>query len=102
MRRPVITIASLMGAIALIGVALAALRSPTQLWAGITLSASLAAVTLAVLAAVYRRGRSRAFWVGFSVCGWVYLTLHLGPWFEHHIGPTLASTAALDFIYSQT
>jgi hypothetical protein len=102
MRRPAVSISSVMGLIALVGVSLAAFRSPSQLWASITLSASVSMLTISILLAIYRCGRVRAFWVGFATCGWVYLVLTLGPWFEYRIGPALTTTALLDFMYLRT
>lgn len=93
------SIASLLAVIAFIGISLAALRSPTQLWAGVALSGALSLLTISILAAIYRRGPRRAFWVGFSACGWMYLVLHLAPWFNSRVGPNLATTAALDFLF---
>jgi hypothetical protein len=66
------SIRGLMVVIVLLSVAFAALRFPTPLWANVWFSLTAAALTLAVPAAVYRRGEQRAFWVGFAVCGWVY------------------------------
>jgi hypothetical protein len=101
MKRGHLSIASLLGVVAILGVGLAALRSPTQLWAGLALCLTLGSLTMAPLAAVYRRGTDRAFWVGFATCGWAYLVVHLAPWFDSHVGPHLATTAALDFAYDR-
>ena len=101
MKSSSLSIVRLLGMIAAFGVGIAALRSATQLAASLALSATLGALTVSGLAAVYRHGSGRAFWVGFSTCGWTYLVLCFAPWFEEHVGPSLVTTAALDFSYSR-
>lgn len=94
------SIAHLLLLIVFLGFSFAALRSPSQLWANAWFSAALVVLTIAVLAAVYRRGRRRAFWVGFASCGWLYLVLAVGPWFGTLVGSFLVTTAALDILAS--
>ena len=62
-------------------------------------SLAIGTLTAAMLAGVYRRGKRRAFWIGFASCGWVYLLLALGPWSESLVAPFLITTAILDLIY---
>lgn len=95
------SIANLLLFIVALGVSFAALRNPSQLWANAWFSVALATLTIAVLAAVYRRGKRRAFWVGFASCGWLYLVLALGPWLESAVGSFLVTTAILDVVYPQ-
>ena len=90
------SIRGLMIVIVVLGTAFAALRYPTPLWANLWYSLTLAALTLAVPAAVYRRGEQRAFWVGFAACGWVYFVLSLAPWFERDGGFQFVTTTMLD------
>jgi hypothetical protein len=90
------SIRGLMVVIVLLCVAFAALRFPTPLWANVWFSLTVATLTLAVPAAIYRRGTQRAFWLGFAVCGWVYFMLALSPWFQGEGGFQLASTTILD------
>jgi hypothetical protein len=92
------SIRGLMVVIVLLCLAFAALRFHTPLWANIWFSSTLAALTLAVPAAVYRRGDQRAFWVGFAVCGWVYFILALAPWIKGEPGFQLATTTILDLM----
>jgi hypothetical protein len=92
------SIRGLMVVIVLLCLAFAALRFPTPLWANIWFSLTVAALTLAVPAAVYRRGDQRAFWVGFAVCGWVYFILALAPWMQGEAGFQLATTTILDLM----
>ena len=99
MKRYRLTIARMLGITASIGVGLAALRSATQLWASFAFTLTLGLLTISVLAAFYRRGHRRAFCVGFSACGWFYLVMCFAPWFEGFVGPSLSTTAVLDFLY---
>ena len=99
MKRYRLTIARMLGITASIGVGLAALRSATQLWASFAFTLTLGLLTISVLAAFYRCGHRRAFCVGFSACGWSYLVMCFAPWFEGFVGPSLSTTAVLDFLY---
>jgi hypothetical protein len=99
MSRPRFSIASLLAWVALLGLGIAALRSGSPLWANAWFSLAIGALTVAILAAVYRRGSRRAYWVGFASCGWVYMLLALGPWNESLVGPYLVTTAVLDLLY---
>jgi hypothetical protein len=90
------SIRGLMVVIVLMGIGFAALRYPTPFWANVWYSFTLASLTLAVPAAVYRRGEQRAFWVGFAACGWVYFLLALAPWLEREAGFQFVTTAVLD------
>jgi hypothetical protein len=90
------SIRGLMSVMVLIAAGLAGLHYPTPLWANFWFSLPLAAVTLAILAAVYGRGQERAFWWGFAVCGGVYFVLALGPWVGDEVGSKLITTPLLD------
>src|SRR4051812_42547469 len=70
MRRPRITIASLLGIVAFVGVASAALREPTEAWDSTLLGLTLLLLLTSVLFAVHRSGDRRAFWQGFALFGW--------------------------------
>ena len=98
MKRFRFSVRTLMLVIVVLAVAFAGLRSPSPLWANLWFSLALAALTLSVPAAVYRRGEQRAFWVGFATCGWVYFVLSLLPWFQSEIGFQLFSTTILDVL----
>ena len=74
-------------------------RSATQLWASFAFTLTLGLLTISVLAAFYRCGHRGAFCVGFSACGWSYLVMCFAPWFEGFVGPSLSTTAVLDFLY---
>ena len=90
---------TLMAVVVLFGVAFAGLRSPTPLCGeSLVFANPVSWLTLSVLAAVYRSGERRAFWVGFATFGWVYFILALAPWFHTEIGFQLFSTTILDVL----
>ncbi len=94
MRRFRFSIASLLGVILFISVALAALRASTDAWDGSLLGLALTVLLTATLLAVHRRGRKRACWLGFSLFGWVYLLASLIPPLESRL-PTTKGLAYL-------
>ncbi len=96
------SIAGLLVAVALVGVAIAALIHPSPIVGNAAFSAILATLTIAVLTAVYRRGRARAFWVGFATCGWACFLAIYGPGMYSLIGQDLVITAILDIAYPYT
>jgi hypothetical protein len=75
MRLPRISIKSLMGYVVLVGIGLAAVARPNSGW-GIVLSAiAFTALATSVLGVIFRRGPTRAWWVGFAVFGWSFFGL---------------------------
>jgi hypothetical protein len=78
---PRFSIRQLLLATALVAVGIVALRSATSTIAEIAMGLVLATLAAAVLLAVYRDGQRRAFWVGFSFIGWLYLALCFVPIF---------------------
>src|SRR5271165_4104232 len=101
MRLPRYSIANLLALIAILAVALAALRRPSYLWANVTFSCALAAVVAAVLSAVYSRQAARAYWLGFSLCGGIYLSVCSMPGLRESVCPRLVTEVILDFLYPQ-
>ena len=99
MRLPRFSIANLLALIAILAVALAALRSPSYLWANVTFSFALGAVVLAVINVVFSHGAGRAYWLGFALCGGVYLAICSLPVVREAVCTRLATEAVLDFIY---
>ena len=75
------TIAWLMTVVLILALGFAALRNPTPLWAGSVSLATQAIICLAVVGAVCRTGRERAWWLGFAAFGWSYLH----PWGDFYI-----------------
>lgn len=72
-------ISKLMVLVLISAVGLAALRSASDLWAGMMLLFALAAVGIAVMAAVILRGRERYWWAGFAFFAGGYLCLPSAP-----------------------
>jgi hypothetical protein len=72
-------------------VAFAALRHPTETWAGVLLLATLGMLAVAVLGVINREGNRRAWWLGFVLFGSGYLALAFAPWTR----PRLPMTALL-------
>jgi hypothetical protein len=99
MRLPRFSIANALALIAILAVALAALRNPSYLWANITFSLALGALVVAIVNAVYGREAGRAYWLGFSLCGGIYLAVCSMPGLRDSVCPRLATEAILDFLY---
>ncbi len=97
--RPRLHIGRLIAVIALCGVGLAAFRSPSNLWASTLFTVSAAILVAALLNLAVCRGRSRAYWLGFAVCGWAYFAANFAPWAAESVGPRLVTTALLDILY---
>src|SRR4051812_38701620 len=93
MRRPRITIASLLGIVAFVGVAFAALREPTDAWDATLLGLTLLVLITSALLAVHRTGERRAFWQGFALFGWAYLVASLVPSIESRLPTSKALVA---------
>lgn len=77
MVRPRFSIARMVVFVAVIGLGLAAIRSPTGGW---LLVAELLTVNLllaSILGALFRKGSARPFWIGFLVFGWSFAVLLL-------------------------
>ena len=75
LRRPRFSIASILAIIGIVGIALAAFRDPSYLWASVTFSTAFAALVLAIINVLYSRGARRAYWAGFALCGWAYFAI---------------------------
>ena len=97
MRRPRFTIRSLLLVITFVGVAVAAVRASTDAWDSGILGLTLLGLLTAVLLAIHRTDRWRAFWLGFALFGWAYLVASLIP----PIGARLPTTMGLAFINSK-
>src|SRR4051794_19449955 len=97
MRRVRFSIAGLMAVVFIASLALAALRSGSEVWAGAMFLATCAVMALAVVGAACDEGAGRVWWLGFALCGWGYLFLvfhdpYARAWPEL---PTIALTEAL-------
>jgi hypothetical protein len=87
--------------IGIVGVALAAFRDPSYLWANLTFSIAFAALIFAVINVLYDRGARRAYWVGFALCGWTYLTIYSVPGLHESLCPRLVTEVIFDLLYPQ-
>lgn len=96
-----IPIAWLMGFIVALGVALAALRGETELWASGMFTLALLVAGVAFLGARFADRRARAAWAGYLAFEAGYLLLVGGPWFADRVGPHLLTTGAIDARYDQ-
>jgi hypothetical protein len=95
MRRPRFTIASLLGIVLFLAVGLAGLRAATDAWDSGVLGVTLTILLVSVLLFIHRTGIKRAYWLGFSLFGWVYLVMGLVPPIEARL-PTTKALAFLD------
>src|SRR5207248_4578990 len=95
MRPPRFTIAGLLVVILFVAVAIAALRAATAAWDSGVFGVTLAILLAAVLLAVHRAGRQRAYWLGFALFGWTYLVASLIPPIEARL-PSTKGLAYLD------
>jgi hypothetical protein len=91
MRLPRSTIRSLLGAVLLVSVALAALRTPTDAWDSGILGLTVLTLLTATLLTVHRTDPRWAYWLGFALFGWAYLIASLIP----PIGSRLPTTQGL-------
>ena len=69
------SIRHLLVATAAIATGCAALLNANEWWVSGLLSGTLAMLVVAIMLAVYRRERARAFWFGFALCGSAYLVV---------------------------
>ena len=86
---PRISLASLIGMVAMIALALAGMLSGSRLWLMLTSTVTLAVLLAALLASWLFLGNDRAFWVGFALFGWTYLILVNWDWVGGQIGHDL-------------
>jgi len=75
MRMPRFSIGGLMGVVLVASIGLAALRSASEIWAGVMFLVTCGMLALAVVGVVCRRDEKRAWWLGFALFGWGYLAL---------------------------
>jgi hypothetical protein len=86
MRKLRISIAWVMGFILLVALAMAALRSHSEIWAGVLGLATGAVLCLALVGAVCCTGSERVWWLGFAAFGWLFLLpFPLGIYFSVHV-----------------
>jgi hypothetical protein len=89
------SIASLLALVLIVAVGLAALHASTDAWDGGVFALILLTLHTSALLAVHRRGRERAFWMGFTLFGSAYLLASLVPSVESRL-PSSRGLAYLD------
>ena len=90
MRRFRFTIASLLVVVLFVALGFAALRESSDLWESGDFTLTLAALLISILFAVHHIESRRAFWIGFTLFGWIYLGLSLVPSIESRLITTKA------------
>jgi hypothetical protein len=88
MRRFQFSIASLLSTILVVALGIASLRSASDAWDSGVLAIVLLTLLVAVLLAVHRSDRARAYWLGFALFGWAYFLVGLIPSIEARLGTT--------------
>ena len=78
-----------------VAVSVAALRASTDAWDVGVFGFTLLTMLSSVLLAVHRTDLRRAYWLGFALFGWAYLTSSLVPTVEARL-PTTKGLASLD------
>lgn len=101
MRKLQFSLVALLGLVSFVAVAAAALARPNPWWASGLVTAAAATVVVALLAAIFRSGRPRAFAGGFALVGGAYLLLVFGPGLGERIGQGLLTTRALVYAESK-
>jgi hypothetical protein len=97
MRRLRFHIGTLVILVLFLGVGFAALRESNEIWDSSIFSSTLVMLSISILVAVHRTEKRRAFWLGFTLFGWIYLGLSLIPSIESR----LITTKALHFLDSK-
>jgi hypothetical protein len=86
-----ISMASLLGIIAVIALGLAGIKSASSFWTTAAATVTLALLLGALLAAWLLAGADRAFWAGFALFGWTYLVLVNWDWVGGQFGHDLTA-----------
>lgn len=86
-----ISIAGVLGIVAVIAIWLAGMRSASSLWTTAAATVTLALLLTALLAALLLDGADRAFCVGFAMFAWSYLLLVNWDWVGGQFGHDLTS-----------
>jgi hypothetical protein len=82
-------------ATATIALAIAGMLQASLWWASICVSLLLAMLTFSLLAAIFRRGPTRTFWIGFAIVGWTYAAVLYAPALDRTVGHRLITTKIL-------
>jgi hypothetical protein len=99
LRRWQFTILEMAAAVALVGLAVAAMRDPTDLWTRLSFTLAIIGTAVAVLGATVRCGPDRPLWLGWALFAGGYLILAFGPWLSTEVRPHLLTTGLLEWLY---
>ena len=91
MVKPRLTIASLMGLVAVIALGMTGLFSASTFWTSAAATVTLAILLGAVLGAILLRGAERSFCLGFALFGVVYFVLVEWDWVGGQLGHDLTA-----------
>jgi hypothetical protein len=91
---------SLFGLVALCAVGLGALASSSYPVASSFFTLTVISLCGAATAAIVAGGRQRAFWLAFTLVGWIHFVLVLGPWFDDRTGEFMLSRHIIDALGS--
>jgi hypothetical protein len=91
MNEPRLTLASLLGIVAVIALGLAGIRSATTVWTSAASTITLGLFLGAVLGGGLLRGKEQAFCLGFALFGIVYLVLVNWDWVGGQFGHDLTA-----------
>jgi hypothetical protein len=90
MKRIRFTIANLLLIVFFLGISFAALREASAIWESAVFSVVLGAVLLSIVRAIQSTAGRHAFWLGFAICGGLYLWSSVIPAIEFRLVTTHA------------
>ena len=95
------SIKGLLAAVTMIAVGLVALLNASPMWDSIIVTLTLFLLLTALLSLACRPGPRRAFWIGFAIFGWGYLTLVDSPIVARDltVRSILPTNVALDMLH---
>ncbi len=91
------SIARLMGVVLIVAIGLAALRSATEIWAGVVFLSTCGVLALSIVGFLCRREAERAWWLGFALFGWGYVALAFWP-SSQALFPSLPTLTLLEWL----
>jgi hypothetical protein len=94
------SLSTLIGAVLLIGLYLAAARLSSTLAAQAALTLTVALLVVGLVWGLFRPEADRWFWIGFELCGWAYLLLAFSSWSQAQLSSQLLSTHLLAGLHS--
>jgi hypothetical protein len=104
------SIRQLLVAVAFVAIGAAALRNANSYWMSAVWAFVPLLLAVAILLAIFRRGQSQAFWIGFGLFGWLYFALVLVAYWptSANVGRydplasyQLATTKLIDWAYTK-